>query len=505
MRVYVSLLALLLDRECRWRVVSRALTRGIDSRVGADFQYSLAASDGGGAFLSRTVFLMANIQALRGVRFDLSRVGKLSDVVAPPYDVIDERLQETLYRRHPHNIVRLELTKAELNEAEENRYRRAGVAWRNWRREGILQLESRPAIYVYHQHFEFEGRQSVRRGFICRLGLERFGEGSVYPHEETHARAKQDRLHLLRESRANLSPILGLYEDDLGEVQELLESAIADRTPLEAHDEEGNRHLVWVVTDIGVISRAADLMGERAIFIADGHHRYETACDYRDELVKAAGGSLPAEHPANYALMACFGMSDPGLVVLPTHRLFRGVPPIRSAELIERLGEAFECEVVGHRPSAAEEVWTQIELEGHAGTIGLYTRLDDTWTLIRLTAMGSDLMDRSSKHSPEWNSLSVSLLHGLVLEQLLGMGKLPSPLYVRTAAEVEQAILTGDSGTRDATGQTRSGEDFQLAALVLPPRVEDVQLVSLQGERMPPKSTFFYPKLLTGLVMNPLD
>jgi uncharacterized protein (DUF1015 family) len=448
---------------------------------------------------------MANIQAFRGVRFDLSRVGKLSDVVAPPYDVIDERLQETLYQRHPHNIVRLELTKAELNEAEENRYRRAGVAWRNWRREGILQLESRPAIYVCHQHFQVEGRSYVRRGFICRLGLERFGEGSVYPHEETHARAKQDRLPLLRETRANLSPILGLYEDELGEVQELLESAIADRTPLEAHDEEGNRHVVWIVTDIAKISRAADLMGERAIFIADGHHRYETACDYRDELAAAAGGSLPTEHPANYTLMACFGMSDPGLVVLPTHRLFRGFAPISSSELIKQLGEVFECELAGRGSVAAEEVWTQIELEGDPGTIGLYARQDDTWVLARLTETGRELMERNWESSPEWNSLSVSLLHRLVLEQSLGMQDLPSPLYVRTAGEVQQALVTGDSGTRDATGQTRSGEAFELAALVLPPRVEDVQLISLQGERMPPKSTFFYPKLLTGLAMNPLD
>jgi hypothetical protein len=178
---------------------------------------------------------------------------------------------------------------------------------------------------------------------------------------------------------------------------------------------------------------------------------------------------------------------------------------MNSAELTKRLGDAFECELAAQGAAAAEEVWTQIELEGDPGTIGLYTRQDDAWVLARLTELGRELMARNSEQSPEWNSLSVSLLHRLVLEQLLGLRELPSPLYVRTALEVEQALLSGDSGTRDATGQTRSGEDFQLAALVLPPRVEDVQLVSLQGERMPPKSTFFYPKLLTGLVMNPLD
>jgi uncharacterized protein (DUF1015 family) len=337
------------------------------------------------------------------------------------------------------------------------------------------------------------------------VGLERFGEGSIYAHEETHARAKRDRLQLLRETRANLSPVFGLYEDKLGEVQELLESAIADRTPLEALDEEGTRHLVWVVTDIGTISRAADLMGERSIFIADGHHRFETACDYRDEQAASSGGYLPAEHPANYTLMACFGMSDPGLVVLPTHRLIRGGESLSSGELSIRLGQAFDCKVVGHGAQAAFAVWEEIELEGNPGLIGLYTRQDDAWSLVRLTDKGQEQMAQCSNRSSEWNQLSVSLLHGLVLEHLLGWKSLPSPLYVRSAQEVEQALTVGDTGSRDATGQMASGQPFELAALVLPPRVEDVQMISLQGERMPPKSTFFYPKLLTGLVMNPLE
>ncbi len=448
---------------------------------------------------------MANIQAFRGVRFDLSRVGRLSEVIAPPYDVIDETLQKELYERHPNNIVRLELPQVELGESEENRYRRAGVTWRNWRREGILQLESRPSLYVCHQHFEWEGRTFTRRGFYCRLGLEPFGTGSVYPHEETHSRAKQDRLELIREVKANLSPIFGLYEDPLNEVQALLEAAVEDLTPLEATDSSGVKHQIWLVTEIGTISRVADMMGERAIFIADGHHRFETACTYREELAQTSGGELPAEHPANYVLTACFGMSDPGVLVLPTHRLFRGVPPLTSSELAEKLRGAFECEPAGEGPEAAGNLWAEIELEGEQTQLGLYTRADDRWTMARLTPEGFELMEQLSSRSPRWNELGVSLLHLLVIERLLGLRELPSPAYVRSIEEVVERLKSGDQAGRDATGQWGEGAPFELAALVLPASAEDVRDLSLLGERMPAKSTFFYPKLLTGLVMNSLE
>lgn len=448
---------------------------------------------------------MANIQAFRGVRYDLSRVGRLTEVVAPPYDVIDSGLQRELAERHPQNVVRLELPQREGDEPEESRYRRAGVLWRNWRREGILQTDSRPALYVCHQSFELDGRQFERRGFFCRLGLERLGEGRVFPHEETHAQAKQDRLQLMRETRANFSPIFGLYEDPWNEVQTLLEGAIEDSTPIEATDAAGVKHLLWMVTDIATIAHAADLLGDRAIFIADGHHRYETAGQYRDELAASQGGFLSTDHPANYLLAGCFSMSDPGLAVLPTHRLFRGVPPLTQGQLVERLGGAFDCRLAGKGPAAACEVWAEIELEGEQTTLGIYSRADDAWTLARLTPAGWEQMQRISSSSQRWNRLGVSLLHRLVVGELLGLRDLPAPAYVRTLEEVISGLRRGDTSERDATGQTGSGAAFELAALVLPASVEDVEEISLQGERMPAKSTFFYPKLLTGLVMNPLE
>lgn len=198
-------------------------------------------------------------------------------------------------------------------------------------------------------------------------------------------------------------------------------------------------------------------------------------------------------------------MSDPGLVVLPTHRLFRGVPPLTSQALQERLGAAFECTIAGLGPEAAGEVWAEIELEGEQSSLGLYTRADQTWTVIRLSPAGWEQMQRSSTRSSRWNGLGVSLLHGLVMEELLGLKKLPAPAYVRTIAELVAGLQRGDGSGRDATGQTGSGAAFELAALVLPAALEDVREISLLGERMPAKSTFFYPKLPTGLVINAIE
>ena len=446
---------------------------------------------------------MANIQAFRGLRYDLSRVGRLADVVAPPYDVIDASAQTQLYQRHPENVVRLILNKPEPGDQTESGYRRAALLFKSWIRDGIVQQDNRAALYVYHQSFELDGRPVTRRSFVSRLRLEPFGEGHVYPHEQTHAHAKQDRLLLTRHTQTNLCPIFGLYQDDANEVQDMIEAAIADRTPVEATDELGVKHELWTVTDMAAISRAAELMGGKSIFIADGHHRYETACNYVKEL-SASQGPLSSDHPANYVMIGCVSMSDPGLVVLPTHRMFRGVPPMTSQELASKLGECFEAEVCGNGSAAAPEVWEMVEVEEEQSTLAFYTAKDKAWTLARLTNRGRERMESSSSQSDEWNSLGVSLLHAFVMGELLGLRDLPSPLYLRKIDEVVAAIDSGDGAGRDATGQVGTGKKFELACLVLPATVEHVRQISLNGERMPAKSTYFYPKLLSGLVFNPL-
>lgn len=220
---------------------------------------------------------MAQVFPFRGLRYDVAQVGDLSDVTCPPYDVIDPGFQTQLYERHPCNVIRLELNRDEPgDENPDRKYDRAAAFLANWRKQGVLMQEADDALYVYHQVFDWEGESYTRRGFLGRIRLERFGEGKVYPHEQTMSGPKADRLKLLQATRTNLSPIFGLFPDADGAVQRPLEMDIARRPPLEAVDHLGVRHRLWAVTDHAAIQAVRDLLHDRPVFIADGHHRYET-------------------------------------------------------------------------------------------------------------------------------------------------------------------------------------------------------------------------------------
>ncbi len=454
---------------------------------------------------------MPHLSPFRGQRYDLARVGALSDVVAPPYDVIDADLQQQLYDRHPENVVRLILNKDQPGDGEhENRYTRAARLLRTWTRDRVLFTEGDPAIYVYHQQFTEQGHEFTRRGFMCRCRLLRFGEGNIYPHEETHGGAKADRLKLWRACRANLSQIFGLYPDPDNLAQSLLDGAIIGQTPLEATDHLGVLNRLWPVTDPDVQNQLSALMTELPLYIADGHHRYETACNYRDEVAEQwraeHGTDLPADHPAQSVLMMCVSMSDPGMIVLPTHRLFRGMPAMSAAQLQAKLGDCFSYEHAGQGPGAAPGVWEQVEMEDDQGTVALYTAADQAWTLCRITDAGRKRMAQASTdHTPDWQRLGVSLLHRLIVDTLLQASDAPAPKYVRAIDEVVHGLTHGDDTGRDLTGQQATGGHFNLAAIVMPATVEDIRVLSNAGERMPAKSTYFYPKVLSGLVINPLE
>ncbi|MDA1055376.1 MAG: DUF1015 domain-containing protein [Planctomycetota bacterium] len=443
---------------------------------------------------------MPRIEAFAGLRYDLGHIGALCDVVAPPYDVIDPNMQDTLYKKHPANVVRLILNRQEQGDDDnENRYSRAGRFLRQWQREGVLFREHDPAIYVYHQVFENEGIALVRRGFMARCGLERFGKGNIYPHEETMPGPKADRLKLMRACQANLSQIFGLYPDPESEVQELLEAAKGEAIPIEATDHLGVVHRIWPITDVSVISHVTAAMGPQAMFIADGHHRYETACNYRDEL--AAAGELNASHPANGVLMMCVGMSDPGMIVQPTHRLFRGIAELTSEQLIERLGNCFATRLAGEGSDLAETIWLEIESENEQGTLGLYTAKDQRWTVARITSAGRQRMAAiAHDQSEDWRGLGVSILHRLIIDDLLDAAGHPRPGYVHRVSD----LVEGLDQNSEPGGEGSISEPYQLAALVMPATVEHIRRVSEHGERMPAKSTYFYPKLLAGLVIHPL-
>lgn len=432
--------------------------------------------------------LMPEIRPFRGVRYDVARVGALTDVVAPPYDVIDPALQDRLYGLSPYNVIRLEYNKPESGDAPgQDRYARASGFLRDWLRQGILRADDHPAFYVYDQTFEVEGRTYTRRGFLARVRLEPFGEGRIYPHEHTLSGPKADRLALYHATGFNLSPIFGLYPDPEGAVQRAVEAGIKDRTPLEAVDHLGVVHRLWPVADQEAATVAQGLMADRSIFIADGHHRYETGLKYRDE--RAAAGELSGpDDPANFCLMQLVGMSDPGLLILPTHRLVSGFPGLKSEELAELLAAEFDVADQGHGPDAARAAWGEIELWDDQDMLAFGTVADDRWLTARLRSDAT--MDRLvPDQSADWRSLGVAILQELVVKHLLKDRGTPTTRYVHLLDEVLTDVA--DRGC-------------DLACLVPPADMDHVQAIASNLEKMPPKSTYFYPKLLTGMVLNPL-
>lgn len=435
---------------------------------------------------------MPNIQPFQGLRYNLAQVGDLSDVVAPPYDVISPEYQDELYAKHPNNVVRLILNKMNPDDDEaNNRYTRAARTLKDWKAEGVLQRDDQPALYVYHQIFTVGGKEYCRKGFMCGCEATPFGEGMIFPHEITMSGPKLDRLMLTTACKTNFSQIFGLYPDAENEVQNILEDAVRGEAPLEATDKDGVINRMWIVDDPDVVSKVVALMGPKPIFIADGHHRYETACNYRKQIREQ--GELTLEHPANYVLMVCIAMEDPGLIVMPTHRLFKNVPAFSQEELINKVGDCFRVSTVGEGYRTAHRAWAEIEMLEDQGTMAIYTAKDGKWNLLQLTDAGREKMAEVAKeHQPEWQELGVAILHSLVIDTLLGLKGHEKPKYVH---EVEEVVETLKS----------EPETYPLAALVMPATVQQIQDLSMVRERMPAKSTYFYPKLISGFVFKPLE
>jgi uncharacterized protein (DUF1015 family) len=442
---------------------------------------------------------MPIVAPFAGLRYDLDAVGSLSDVVAPPYDVIDPALQDHLYNLHRANVVRVILNRPEPGDDEDAKYARAAAFFHDWQEEGILKRDPAPAYYVYNQEFEHDGRTVLRRGFMGRVRLQKFGQGNIYPHEETLPKAKVDRLKLTKACKTNCSQIFGLYPDPANAAQDLLQAATESVTPTRATDHLGVVHSMWAITDPAVLGRVTEILRDKPMFVADGHHRYETACDYRDYLI-AQNGPLPDDHPANFVMTQLVSMNDPGMIVLPTHRLLRGTERFTSDEIIARLKGKFDCQKLGSGLEAAIPCWQRMESENRQGVLALFATCDSQWVLCDAVEEASEEMRRiAADRSEDWRRLGVSLLHRLVIDELLGAAGHPKPTYVHKVDEVIEGMLGGAK-----LSENESDEPFSLAALVMPARVSDVQAISLHRERMPAKSTYFFPKLLSGMVFHTL-
>ncbi len=404
--------------------------------------------------------------------------------------MIDPALQQALYERSPYNVIRLELNQETPQDSPaNNRYTRAARCLRDWQAEGILAQDSARGLYVYHQDFEVEGKRFTRKGFLARVRLEPFGQGRIYAHEETMAGPKADRLKLFHATHMNLSPIFGLFPDDEGQVQRTLDDVAHRALPLEATDHLGVVSRLWPVSDQRIVSAVTGLMGPKPVFIADGHHRYETGLHYLEER-RGAGEVHDTEAAANFILMMLVGMSDPGLTILPTHRLVSGLPGLTADRLRTLLGQHFEVEIAGKGSDGAQAAWELIEADGGQDLLGFGTVADGVWQTARLR--GPALMAQlAAEHSPGWRGLAVSILHVLVLNELLAKGLKTAPQcrYVHLLREVTEAM---------------AGKQCDLATLIPPATMGHVEQIAGNLEKMPPKSTYFYPKLLSGLVFNSL-
>ncbi|MFO0842705.1 MAG: DUF1015 domain-containing protein [Gemmataceae bacterium] len=433
---------------------------------------------------------MADIRAFRAHRYDLGRVGALGDVVAPPYDVIDADLQQKLYDRSPHNVIRLILNKETPADSDsDNRYTRSAAVLRDWLRDDVLVQDSARSLYAYHQDFDVEGRRFTRKGFLARVRLEPFGTGRIYPHEETMSGPKADRLKLFRATGMNLSPVFGLYPDPEGQVMAELDRAVGRSLPLEATDHLGVVSRLWPVHDQHTVSAVTGLLGPKPVFIADGHHRYETGLRYLEER-REAGEARDGEAAANFILMMLVSMSDPGLAILPTHRLISGLPQLKAEQLASILAGPFQVEKVGVGDKGMRDAWELIEADGSQSVLGFGTVADGVWQTARFRAP-AEMAKLAAEHSEAWRGLAVAVLHVLVLDRLLGpaLKAKPECKYVHLLREV---------------GEATAAKACQVAALVPPATMGHVEQIAGNLEKMPPKSTYFYPKLLSGLVFNSL-
>jgi uncharacterized protein (DUF1015 family) len=433
---------------------------------------------------------MADIRAFRGYRYNSARIGSLSDVIAPPYDVIDAALQDALYARSPHNVIRLELSKDEPTDNDNNnRYTRAADQLRALLSDDVLVQDSARSLYVYHQDFEVEGRRFTRKGFMARVRLEPFGTGRIYPHEETLSGPKADRLKLYRATHMNLSPVFGLYPDEQGTVNQVLDAAVERALPLQATDHLGVVSKLWPIHDSQLISTITGLLGPKPVFIADGHHRYETGLRYLEER-RELGEVHDDDSPAANILMMLVSMSDPGLIILPTHRLLMGLPPVSSGKLTEILGGHFDITKIGIGDKAAQEARESIEADGSQGLLGFCTVDDNAWILARLKS-SQEMAKLAPEHSDDWRELAVAVLHVLVIDRLLtpALGVKPTCKYVHLLDEVRQSV---------------AAKECRVAVLVPAATMGHVEQIAGNLEKMPPKSTYFYPKLLSGLVFNSL-
>jgi uncharacterized protein (DUF1015 family) len=436
---------------------------------------------------------VAEIRPFRGVHYNLSLIKNWSAVICPVYDIISPQQQQELYLKSEYNFVRLELGRdLPQDTPTDNKYSHAAAALEQWLKQGVLEMDEKPAIYLHDHYFTHQNKRYRRRGIIVRVKLEEWDRMVVRPHESTMAAPRSDRLSLLWALKANTSPVLAMFEDHGEQISSLLAAQAQNKPTINLRSVSGEKHKVWAITDREIINQIATKFITEPVYIADGHHRYESALNYRRQR-RASSPSLSGEEPFDFVMMTLVDFTDPGLLILPPHRLVRGISKSALNDLRAKLEAFFEIEEL---PLSTPGVWRKLE---HISTKASQTRLAlfglDTEHLFLLTLRDPAV---TSQMMPYFNSelykrLDVSIIDHVILERLLAL-----------SSDQEKVALTYSYDRQDAVRRVLS-QEYQLTFLLNPIKPETIKAIADIGDKMPRKSTYFYPKVPAGLIANLLQ
>ena len=441
---------------------------------------------------------MATIAPFRGMVYNQAKAGKIHNLVCPPYDIISPAEQQDLYRKSPYNVIRLEYGLASPGDTEEdNRYTRAAAILEDWSRTNILQQGTEPAFYIYEMEYRSGEDVKKLRGFIGLVRIEDYESGVVKPHETTLSGPKTDRLNLLRACKASFSQIFSLFSDPEGEISGVL-AKVSGKPGMEVTSSDNVVHRAWPLNDKNDIETIVRGMSDKQIFIADGHHRYDTSLNYRNER-RTAAGSFTGEEGYNYTAMFLARLEDPGLTILPAHRVLFNLTNFDPRRFEDDLNRYFNIERIDFdRKSEAKDLRTVLDTMAHradhAHVFGMRVKGEHSYYLLTLRNE-ADMDALLPSKSPAYRRLDVSILHHLIIDRLLGIKMETHKLglnieYIKDAAEADKRV---------------HDDAVELVFFMNPTKVQEVKDVATVGERMPQKATYFFPKLLTGLVIHKLD
>ncbi len=441
---------------------------------------------------------MATITSFKGIVYNQAKAGSISSLVCPPYDIISPAEQQELYRKNPHNVVRLEYgLESPGDTPEDNRYTRAAALLDEWFKADVLRQSETPALYVYEMEYPTGSATKKLRGLICLVRIEDYDSGIVKPHETTLSGPKTDRLNLLRACKASFSQIFSLFSDPEGNVSDVLAKS-ARRPDMEVKNSDGVTHRVWTLSDPNDIEVIVREVSDKPFFIADGHHRYDTALNYRNERRKSAG-AFAGDEPYNYVAMYLARIEDPGLTILPAHRALFNLTDFHPRRFEDDLNRYFNIERIDFdKKTESKDRRTVLETMAHRAdhshVFGMRVKGEHSYYLLTLRNE-ADMDALLPGKSAAYRRLDVSILHHLVIDKLLGIRMETHKLglnieYIKDADEADKRVHDGAA---------------EIVFFMNPTKVNEVKEIAAAGERMPQKATYFYPKLLTGLVVHKIE